>query len=290
MIDEFFILRRDGLSLFHIRIDEDSFAVELPTELFAGFSSAIVAFTTELGAGHLSKIEIEDQIFVYEVKEDLITCTKISHDDDEVMAEHVVAILYQEFIKMFDDELKRYDGTVRRDVFFPFAEKVKEIIARCEKIAITNPHLLANIPASIDIKLIEQLSDVSDEMVNNFPDATIRSIKHFQNKIPKDVMNYTMFRLGKEVGKDIAAKNLKKIDSKNVMKLLNEISVSNIKEDIITLQICPICRGVEAEEFYCDFISGFIEGVYNNPGISVREISCHAVGDRNCKFQIFREK
>ena len=290
MIDEFFILRRDGLSLFHIRLDEDSFAVELPTELFAGFCSAIVAFTTELGAGHLSKIEIEDQIFVYGVTKDLITCTKISEDDDEDMAQHVVSILYQEFIRTYEEELRNYDGTVRRDIFFPFADKVREIVDKCEKIAKTNPHLLANIPASIDIDLIEQLSDVSDEMVSNFPEATIKSIRNFQKEIPKDLMNYTMYRLGKEVGRDVADKRHKKHNEKIVMKLLNEISISSMKNEVITLQICPICRGVESEEFYCDFISGFIEGAYNDSKISVREINCHAVGDKNCKFQVFQEK
>ena len=290
MIDEFFILRRDGLSLFHIRLDEDSFAIELPTELFAGFCSAIVAFTTELGAGHLSKIEIEDQIFVYGVTKDLITCTKISEDDDEDMAQHVVSILYQKFIRTYEEELRNYDGTVRRDIFFPFADKVREIINKCEKIAKTNPHLLANIPASIDIDLIEQLSDVSDEMVNNFPEATIKSIRRFQKEIPKDLMNYTMYRLGKEVGRDVAVKKFKKHNEKVVLKLLEEISICSLKNEVMTLQICPICRGIESEEFYCDFISGFIEGAYNNPKISVREISCHAVGDKNCRFQIFKEK
>ena len=152
MIDEFFILRRDGLSLFHIRLEENSFTVRLPEELFAGFTSAIVAFTSELGAGHLSKIEIEEHVFVYEVRENLITVAKISMDDDEKTAEHVVALLYREFINDYEAELKDYDGTVRRDVFFPFADKVRTIVNKCEKIAENNPKLLENIPPSIAMR------------------------------------------------------------------------------------------------------------------------------------------
>gem|GEM_PF-5519643 len=45
--------------------------------------------------------------------------------------------------------LASYEGTVRRDIFFPFSDKVREIIAQCERIAKKNPHLLANIPPSI---------------------------------------------------------------------------------------------------------------------------------------------
>ncbi|MHA1220455.1 MAG: hypothetical protein ACTSQB_01845, partial [Candidatus Heimdallarchaeota archaeon] len=92
MIDEFFILRKDGLTLFHIILDEESFTVQVPTDLFAGFSSAIVAFANELGSGQLSKIEIEDQIYVYDVQEELITVAKICSTDDEAIAEHIVTI------------------------------------------------------------------------------------------------------------------------------------------------------------------------------------------------------
>jgi predicted hydrocarbon binding protein len=289
MIDEFFILHRNGLSLFHIRLDEDSFAIELPAELFAGFSSAIVAFSSELGAGYLSKIVIEDQTFVFEVMEELITVAKISGDDDEAMAEHVVSLLYREFITDFHDELKHFDGTVRKDIFFSFAEKVRDITTKCEEIAKTNPTLLANIPASIDIDIIKQLSDFSNELVDDFPEATIRLTRRFQKEIPKNVMHITMFKLGKEVGKDVAKKRIKKkVNDKAIMKILKEISVSDCKDDKITLKICPFCRGRETEEFDCDFVAGFIEGAYNDPKIMVEEISCHAVGDKNCVFKIKR--
>lgn len=289
MIDEFFILRRDGLSIFHIRLDEDSFAIELPTELFAGFSSAIVAFTAELGAGHLSKIEIEDQKFVYEVNEDLITCAKISENDDESMAKHVVAILYREFMNQFGDEIKDYNGTVRRDIFFPFADTVKEITTKCEKIASKNPHLLENIPPSINIDAILELSDFSEELIDNFPEATIRLTRAFQEKLPDGMRSYTMFKLGLEVGKEIMNKKFRRITERNINKLLNEISVCTRDDDIITLRICPFCRGRETEEFDCDFVAGFIEGAYDNKKISVREISCHAVGDKYCRFRVFHK-
>jgi len=291
MIDEFFILRRDGLSLFHIRLEENSYTVQLPEELFAGFSSAIVAFTSELGAGHLSKIEIEEHAFVYEVMENLITVAKISMDDDEKTAEHVVALLYREFVKEYEAELKDYDGTIRRDIFFPFAEKVRTIVQKCEKIAANNPNLLANIPPSIAIEAIEKLSDFSEELVNQFPEATIRLTRNFQKELPEGEMHYTMHKLGIEVGKDVAKKKIKKeVTDKAIMKILNEISICDCHDDIITLKICPFCRGRETEVFDCDFVAGFIEGAYNNPKIKVREIACHAVGDKYCKFQVFKNK
>ena len=289
MIDEFFILHKNGLNLFHIRLDEDSFAVDLPAELFAGFSSAIVAFSSELGAGYLSKIEIEDQKFVFEVMKDFITVAKISADDDEVMAERVVSLLYREFINDYEEELKDFNGSVRKDIFFSFADKVRDIAIKCEEIAKTNPTLLANIPASIDIDIIKRLSDFSNELVDDFPEATIRLTRNFQKELPEDVMHITMFKLGKETGKDVAKKRIKrKVNDKSIMKILNEISVSDCKDDKITLKICPFCRGREVEEFDCDFVAGFIEGAYNDPNITVKEISCHAVGDKNCVFEIKR--
>jgi predicted hydrocarbon binding protein len=289
MIDEFFILRRNGLTLFHMILEKESFTIQIPTDLFAGFSSAIVAFTTEMGSGHLSKIEIEDQIFVYEVMKDLITVAKISSEDDETIAEHVVSILYSEFVKDYKEELDNFDGTVRRDIFFPFTNKVREIITKCENIAKKNPHLLANIPPSINLEAIEKLSEFSEELVNNFPEATIKLTREFQQKLPDDFMNYTMFKLGKEVGKDVAQLKIKKeINDKALMKLLGEISICSLNKNIVTLKICPFCRGRNTKEFDCDFVAGFIEGAYNNPAITAREISCHAKGDKHCQFMISR--
>ncbi|NHJ84442.1 MAG: hypothetical protein FK734_03220 [Asgard group archaeon] len=288
MIDEFFILRRDGLSLFHIVLEENSYSLQLPADLFAGFSSAIVAFASEIGSGHLSKIEIEDQIFVYEIKDELISVAKISTNDDENVAEHVVSILCQEFVDDYKEELANYDGTVRRDIYFSFADKVRGIVDKCAQIALKNPHLLANIPPSIDIDAIKELSDFSEELVNNFPDATIQLVRNFQSKLPSDIMNYTMFKLGKEVGKDIAKKKFKEVDDKHIMKLLKEISICHFDNNIITLTICPFCRSRSTKHMDCDFVSGFIEGAYNQDCISVREIKCHAIGDKHCEFRVYK--
>jgi predicted hydrocarbon binding protein len=291
MIDEFHILQVDGISLFHIVLDEDSYAVDMPSDLFAGFSSAIVAFTSQLGAGELSKIEIQDKIYVYEKHEELITVARISTEDDEALAEHVVYLLYREFMKEYGEYVKNKDKTVRRDIFYPFADIVRKIINKCEKVAQNNPKFLENIPPSIDIDAIVELSDFSDELVNNFPEATIRMIRKFQKSLPDDVMHETMHKLGVDVGRDITAKRLnKKANNKIVMKLLSEISISKMQNNRITLTICPFCRGKETEEFDCDFVSGFIEGIYDDPNISIKEVACHAVGDKNCVFEIARKE
>ncbi|NHJ47440.1 MAG: hypothetical protein FK733_06615 [Asgard group archaeon] len=290
MIDEFFILRKDGLALFHMILEKNSYTVQVPAELFAGFSSAIVAFANELGSGQLSKIVIEDQKFVYNVSEDLITVAKISFDDDEALAEHIVTILEREFTVDYKQELDDYDGTVRKDIFFPFSDKVGIIIEKCMKIAAKNPHLLENIPPSIEIDAILKLSECSEELISNFPKATISLTREFQLKLPEDVMHYTMFKLGKEVGKELAKKLFKKkANDRQVMKLLNEISICSFDGKIASLKICPFCRGREVEQHDCDFVAGFIEGAYNDPKISVRETNCHAIGDKYCEFRIFKE-
>jgi predicted hydrocarbon binding protein len=290
MIDEFFILRRDGLTLFHIILEENSFTVQVPTELFAGFTSAIVAFASEIGSGQLSKIEIEDQIFVYNVRSDIITVAKISFDDDESTAEHIVTLLEREFVQDYREELKNYEGTVRKDIFFPFSNKVREIVDKCMKVAEKNPQLLANIPPSIDIDAILKLSECSEDLINNFPSATISLTREFQRQLPEDVMHYTMFMLGKEVGKEIAKKRFKKkVNDKSIMKLLKEISICSFDEEKFSLQICPFCRGRDTIYFDCDFVSGFIEGGYNDSKIDVREIACHATGDKYCEFRVYKE-
>ena len=285
-----FILRRDGLTLFHMILDKNSFTVQIPTDLFAGFTSAIVAFVSEMGSGQLSKIEIEDQIFVYNVRDELITVAKISSEDNEKTAEHIVAILEREFVNVFEYELKDYDGTVQKDVFFPFSEKVEEIVSKCVKIAKKNPHLLENIPPSIDIDAILKLSEFSDEMIDGFPISTIDLAREFHFQLPEDVSHYTMFKLGVEVGKEIGIKKFKRrVNDKAILKLLKEISICSYDDYVFSLQICPFCRGREVEEFDCDFVAGFIEGAYNDPKICVREINCHAVGHKTCDFRVYKE-
>jgi predicted hydrocarbon binding protein len=291
MIDEFFILRKDGLALFHMVLEEDSYTVQVPTELFAGFSSAMVSFANEISSGQLSKIEIEQQKFVFNVSKDLITVAKISYDDDEVTAEHIVTLLEREFKNEYKEELDNYTGTVRKDIFYPFSNKVREIIEKCMKVAGKNPHLLENIPPSIDIDAILKLSEYSDDLVTGFPSATISLTREFQRNLPNDVMHYTMFLLGKEVGKELVKVRFKnkEIRDKQIMKLLKEISICSFDGKTISLQICPFCRGRNTEETDCDFVAGFIEGAYNSKNISVRETKCHAVGDKFCEFRVFKE-
>ena len=67
-----------------------------------------------------------------------------------------------------------------------------------------------------------------------------------------------------------------------------EISICFLNKNIVTLRIYPFCRGRETKEFNCDFVAGFIERAYNDPAIAAREISCHATGDKHCKFKIFK--
>ncbi|MEA2070260.1 MAG: V4R domain-containing protein [Asgard group archaeon] len=290
MIDEFFIITVNGHGLFHLLLEEEKEGQkELPIDLFAAFSSAIMAFTNQLGKGKLSKIELEDKLYVYQKKDDLIIVTRIPAKEDIATAKHVVALLLREFLERYGKLIQSYGKkAVRRDVFVPFREVVREIVEKCEKIAQQNPTLLENIPPSIEIDALEELSEFSDELVDKFPEKTILLTRKFQDQLEKEIMHVAMYRLGREVGKDIAKKHYgeQNISEKKLMKIMNEISISTIEDNKITLKICPFCRDRDAEEPYCDFVSGFIEGIYRKRAVSVKEIKCHAVGDKNCVFEI----
>jgi predicted hydrocarbon binding protein len=291
MIDELFILREDGICLFHLKLNEDRDDISVNSDLFAGFTSAIIAFTMQIGAGELSKIEFKDELFVFQKLDRLITVARIGAEDDVVTARHVVSLVLREFIEIFEEPLKSFEkNAVRRDIFFSFKERAMVINSKCEKVAKNNPKLLENIPPSIEIEAIEELSDFSDELLEEFPETTIRLTRKFKEKLSDDVRHIAMFKLGKELGRDLMFHRYNgKISKKRVNRLLQEISICSFNNDKVTLKICPFCRGRHTKEFDCDFVSGFIEGAFNDSSLTVREISCHAVGDKNCVFKLIRE-
>ena len=95
-------------------------------------------------------------------------------------------------------------------------------------------------------------------------------------------------------GAHIAAERVREAvpDEKNVLELLNEISVAKFDSASASfdITICPVCRGVTADEPVCDFLSGFIEGVLSNLSIRVDETKCKARGDKSCVFTLTRTR
>ncbi|MBD3190748.1 MAG: hypothetical protein GF308_08890 [Candidatus Heimdallarchaeota archaeon] len=292
MIDEFFVLKSDGICLFHMPLTDKQIR-HFSSDLFAGFTSAIVTFASQLGRSTLTKIELQDKIFVFEKTGDLISVARISSQEDFAIAKHVVSLLHKEFIEDYSKNPNLTQGIIKRDVYKDFEETVREITQKCEQIAHKTPELLRDMPVNIRLDNLEEISNFSEQLVDQFPEATIRLVRVFQPKLPKEIMHVAMKKLGGIVGKKLARNRFKSsiIDEKEMMKLLKEISVCSLQDDVrITLKICPFCRGRKAEEPYCDFVSGFIEGALGNPAITVKEISCHAIGDKYCQFDIIKEK
>lgn len=292
MIDEFFVLKSDGICLFHLPLS-DKPMMPFSSDLFAGFTSAIISFASQLGRSTLTKIELKDKIFVFEKTGDLISVARISSQEDFAIAKHVVSLLHREFIDDYGKHPNLSQGIVKQDLYKGFEEKVTRITQKCEQIAQNTPELLEDMPVNIRLDNLEELSNFSEQLVDQFPEATIRLVRAFQPKLPQEIMHVAMKKLGGIVGKKLARSRYKSsvIDEKEVMKLLKEISICSLEDNVrITLKICPFCRGREAEEPYCDFVSGFIEGALGNPSITVKEVACHAMGDKYCQFDIIKEK
>ena len=112
----------------------------------------------------------------------------------------------------------------------------------------------------------------------------------FQLTFSPEVLRLIGKKTGKERGQTgLTQKNFRK-ELTRELNLFSVTKISRWKEEelIITISICPICRGIRDSHFSCEFITGFIKGYaetnYPESIVLVEETKCIAKMDQNCEF------
>ena len=122
VVREFWIFMNEGVEAFSHAPES-----KLDPLLFGGFISAMQSFSFELTSEHLKVISIGVDKYTFYREEDMpffIICrTPLKSPDDKI--ENILKMLFQEFWKQHEEELKNFDGEVSQ--FEDFFDVVKEL-------------------------------------------------------------------------------------------------------------------------------------------------------------------
>ena len=131
----------------------------------------------------------------------------------------------------------------------------------------------------------------------DFPKHVISEIRKSQHKFESRVLRFIGQKTGIERG--IPAKKIAvfKRQLNRELKAFSVISLSDKDEDtlLISIDVCPICRGIKDPAFSCHFLEGFIEGyaIASLPPeyiVQTKETKCIAHGDSACLFELTKMK
>ncbi len=290
------IVHVDGLPLLSVDLDlevRDGF--EGLVSLFGGVSSAINTLMQELGHTEIKSITVSDGVLVYSSQDPVLFVVHAIDEKYEHLAEIFINQIKREFLATYNDVLDDPDAIATTDTFVPFVDRVHEIFDSLIKLNAEYPELIRNLPSIIPLPELYEVLHLGLDIIKGYPDDTIKIVRKLDQYFGKEGLLETVSQtLGRYSGQMIAKSRLKDsyvVRPDDVLKLLDEISVVKLdmKDERFEMKLCPVCRGKTADHPICDFFSGFIEGALNNPAIHVQEISCRAMGDESCQFQLSRE-
>lgn len=288
MISGVYIFLTSGLPVFHTNLNQEQESMN--QILFGGISSAINMLIKEIAHSELQSINIEDGTLNYSVKNDLIFVIHSRGKKSRDLAGFLVKQIMTAFIEDYGILiLNNTQNIIDSSLFLPFETKVKEIHDTFMKLYENQPNLFKFIPKDIPLSLIQDLLKEGEDLVEGFPDDTIRLVRRLDDKYDAQINRKVLFSLGVFFGIELSRKyfpHTVNINQDEVLKLLNEISVAKFdkKTRAYVLSICPICRGKTSNEPMCNFFTGFIEGCFDNPNLVVQEVTCKASGDKNCSY------
>ncbi|MHA2075500.1 MAG: hypothetical protein ACW97X_12845 [Candidatus Hodarchaeales archaeon] len=288
MISGVYIFRTSGLPIFYSSLDQEHKSMN--QVLFGGISSAINMLIKEIARSELQSINVEDGTLHYSVKNDLIFVIHSKGPKIRELAKFLIKQVMAAFIEDFGIMiLDSAHSIVDNSLFQPFERKALEIYKTFMKLYESQPNLFEFIPNDIPLALIQDLLKEGENLVEGFPDDTIRLVRRLDDKYEARVNREVLFSLGVFFGIELSKKyfpDTVNINQGEVLKLLNEISIAkfNKKTRAYVLSICPVCRGKTSSDAMCNFFTGFIEGCFDNPNLFVQEATCKAKGDKNCSF------
>ncbi len=296
-VDSIHIIHQDGIPLLTVKLAESGISRDqLFEELFGGFSSAINTLILQLGHKELKSIAVQDGLLVYSFKEPVIFVAFTTRPEMEHFTKIFVKQVEYEFFKEYGGTLMDGDSYVRGEKYLKFKNAINTLYQQLTTIDQEHPQFLTFLPSYIPLHYMYIMFNLAREMIEKYPDATIRTIrevpiyfesdKHLEPIVERALGRYVGFQIVKRFLDDRFI-----VEPGDVLKLLNEISVSKYdrKDETFNIVLCPICRGRTSNDPICQFFSGFIEGAIGNPSITVDEITCKARGDESCKFKLNRK-
>ncbi|MDF1539218.1 MAG: hypothetical protein P1Q69_09995 [Candidatus Thorarchaeota archaeon] len=296
MIKTIYVLHQDGVALLCVSPDKslgdgpDSFM-----SLFGGFSSAINTLLINLGHKELKSITVGDGVLVYSSQEPLLFVVHATSPKSEQFAKILVKQIEYEFFKFYNGKLDHSAFFVESDNITPFESNINLIYDNLKKLNSDFPELLEFLPSFIPLSRLYAVLNLGLDIIEGYPDDTIKIVRQLslyfiEEKNLEEVVAQTLGRYsGHMIAKDRFQDKFV-IDPEKVLELLNEISVTKFdqKNEYYDIVLCPVCRGKTAEKPICHFFSGFIEGAFDNPNVTVEEISCRGQGDKSCRFKLMR--
>ena len=296
MIKTIYILHLDGIALLSVTPEKTTSEEQGSfMDLFGGFSSAINTLLVELGHKELKSITVEDGVLVYSSQDPVLFVVHATDQKYEQFAKLLVKQVEHEFQKFYTDKLENEEFFVNCDNFTPFEPKIRELYDSLSKLQKDFPEILEFLPSFIPLSRLYEVLNLGLDIIDGYPDDTIKLVRQLNKYFDDDtgIEEVVAQTLGRYSGYRIAKSRFKNkfvLDSEKVLELLNEISVAKLdtKHEFFDVLLCPICRGKTSEKPMCQFFSGFIEGAFDNPSISVEETSCRALGDKICRFKLMR--
>lgn len=246
----------------------------------------------EIARSDLQSIEIEDGTLKYNIFNELIFVVHNRGKTGDKIASFLLNQIKNEFIKDYEQILTTMElNVIDSSIFESFEDKVIETHQTILKLYENHENLFNFIPSEIPLSMIQDLLSKGDNLIEGFPDDTIRLVRILDDKYNVNTKERILFSLGFYFGIEIAKKKFPtkvSFGQDVVMKLLNEISVAKFdkKKRVFTLMICPICRSKKSDKPMCGFFAGFIEGCFDNPNLRVKEVTCKASGDKNCSYKL----
>jgi len=264
MLLELFIIEQ-GSSFLLLRRSFTSRKFTVNGGLFSGLVGAISHFIQELHIGGIKFFDTGDhRILVFPFNNLLIVGIveeRQEADFVELALQKVAEKFWEEYQKLLGD----WDGNVT-----PFSEFIPEV----------------------DQIVFSEFT--SFYVSQDFPKHMISVIRASQHKFEPRVLRFIGQKTGIERG--IQSKNLKafKQQLNRELKAFSVISLSDQDDDtlMISVEVCPICRGIKDPAFSCNFLEGFIEGyaIASLPEyiVQAKETQCITHGDPSCLFELTR--
>ena len=262
MLLEVFIIQK-GTSFLLLRRSFTNKEFRIDGGLFSGLITAISQFIFEFDFGEIKYLETGKHRILILPNESIMVVGIIEEEREDLFVKSSLKKIKEEFWNEFGILLSVWNGNT--SVFQKFLPKLDDIVYS---------------------------EFVNYFLTKNFPKNIISTVRKFQQKFPPDVLRLIGRKTGQERGQTgLTIKNFRK----ELTKELNLFSITKIsswkdEEIIITIYICPICRGIRDPTFSCEFITGFIQGYaeinYPNSNIIVEETNCKAKMDQNCEFSL----
>jgi hypothetical protein len=235
--------------------------------LFSGLVGAISHFIQELHIGGIKYFDTGDHRILVFPHKNLLVVGIVEERQEADFVEQALQKVAEKFWDEFQAILHEWNGNITP--FSEFIPKVDQIV----------------------------FSEFTSFYVSqDFPKHMISVIRASQHKFEPRVLRFIGQKTGIERG--ITAKSLSafKRQISRELKAFSVISFSDKDEDeetlVISIDICPICRGIKDPTFSCDFLEGFIEGyaIASLPEyiVQTKETTCIAHGDPSCKFELTR--